>query len=239
MNQENLIEKYFENTLTEAEREHFEDLLQNDTEFASEISFQESLKIALIKNEREALKKTLQSFEQPKRKEKFKYKWFAAASIILLLGMGTWFGMQNNDPVQLYQEFYQTYPNVVAPTVRSEVELDEKASAFYEYDNKNYRLSFDLFSKLYKEGKDDYALFYASLSLMELQKYDEAIKMFNLFDLNKNNPFTPYIKWYKALCLLKLNKVAEAKLLIDDLAKTQNPQQEKAKQLDNKLPKKF
>jgi hypothetical protein len=84
---------------------------------------------------------------------------------------------------------------------------------------------------LYATDKDDYALFYSSLSLIELNKPQEAIVLMDEFDLNKNNGFTPYVKWYKALSYLKIDQKEKAIELLQSLSESQNPQQELAKKL--------
>jgi tetratricopeptide (TPR) repeat protein len=145
------------------------------------------------------------------------------------------FYFSQNSPAAIYDEFYQTYPNVVAPTVRGENETNIKTEAFFEYDNGNYEKSLALFSKIYAAEKVDYALFYKALSQMELQKTTAAIVAFNQFDLSKKNAFTPFIKWYLALAYLKENQNEKALPLLKSLSETENTQQEMALKLIKKL----
>lgn len=229
MDKETLIHHYFEKSLSAEEQKQFDLLLQTDVDFAQEVAFQKNVKKAITLNERSDLKKKLQSFEASKPKVKSFKIWYAAASIVLLCGMGFYF--TQNSTSTIYDDYYQSYPNVVAPTVRSEMKEDSKSEAFFEYDNGNYEKSLELFSKIYDLEKDDYALFYKALSLMELKKTKEAIAIFNLFDLNKNNAFTPFVKWYLALSYIKENQKEKAIPLLKSLAETENQQQEMAKKL--------
>jgi hypothetical protein len=229
MDTENLIEKYFEKTLTNTELQEFENLLKSDSDFASEFNFQKNLKTALVLNERQTTKKLLQSFEKPKSNTN--YKWLAAACVLVFMGIGTWFVLQNNNDNNLYQEYYQTYPNVIMPTVRGDVDKDEKTTAFIAYDQKNYQQAYTNFTALYDKNGEDYAVFYAALSLIELNKHKEAIICFDKKNWQKNNTFTPYVNWYKALCYIKLEENKQAKLLLESLAKQANPLQEQAKKL--------
>lgn len=231
MDKEQLLERYFENQLSQEENVLFQNYLDTDVSFAEDFAFQNNVKQAITLNERAELKQQLQSFEKPKAKS-FKI-WYAAASVVLLCGLGYYF--TQNTATSVYDDFYQTYPNVVAPTVRGENAADIKSEAFYEYDSGNYEKSLTLFSKIYETDKDDYALFYKALSQMELQKTTEAIATFKQFDLGKNNAFTPFVKWYLALAYLKENQEEKAIPLLKSLSETQNPQQEMAQKLLKEL----
>jgi len=233
MEKETLIHHYFEKSLSAEEQKKFDLLLQTDVDFAQEVAFQKNVKKAITLNERSDLKKKLQSFEISKPKVKSFKIWYAAASIVLLCGMGFYF--THNTTATLYDDYYQSYPNVIAPTVRGEMKEDSKSEAFYEYDNGNYEKSLELFSKIYDVEKDDYALFYKALSFMELKKTKEAIATFNQFDLSKNNAFTPFVKWYLALSYLKENQKDKAIPLLKSLTETENQQQEMAKKVLDEL----
>lgn len=229
MENEDLLHKYFEQQLSEEEKVLFASLLQNDSEFAKEVEYQKNVKKAITLNERETLKQKLKSYEA---KPKFRTaNWLSAAVVILFLGGLTWFQLQPSSPEKLFQEYYQSYPNVVAPTVRGESERNLKSDAFYEYDSRNYEKSLTLFSKIYADEGVDYALFYKAMSLLELKRYSEAIASFDEFKTTDNNAFSPFVKWYKALSYLKLNEKEKAILLLHELAEEENPQQFKAKEL--------
>jgi len=233
MEKETLINHYFEKLLSAEEQKQFDLLMQSDVDFAKEVAFQKSLKKAITLNERAELKRKLTSFEPKKAKVKSFKIWYAAASLFLIAGLGFYFSQNSNTAI--YEEFYQSYPNVVAPTVRGEQKEDIKSEAFYEYDSGNYEKSLALFSAIYESEKDDYALFYKALSQMELQKTNDAINTFNQFDLNKNNAFTPFVKWYLALAYLKDNQTEKAMPLLKSLSENENPQQEMAQKLLTEL----
>ena len=229
MENEALIYKYFEQQLSEEEKVLFASLLQNDAAFAKEVEYQKNVKKAITLNEREAIKQKLKSYEaKPKFRTAY---WLSAAVVILFLGGLTWFQLQPSSPEKLFQEYYKSYPNVVAPTVRGESERNLKSDAFYEYDSGNYEKSLALFSKIYTDEGVDYALFYKAMSLLELKRYSEAIASFDEFKTTDNNAFSPFVKWYKALSYLKLNEKEKAVELLKELSEKENPQQSKAKEL--------
>ena len=233
MNRETLLIKYFEKSLSAEEKIQFDSLVESNSAFAEEFVFQKNLKKAISLNERADLKKQLASFETKNPKLNALRVFYAAASIVLICSLGFYFiENRSND---FYEEYYQTYPNVIAPTVRGGNNEDLKSEAFYEYDNGNYQKSLDLFSKIYDTENDDYALFYKALSQMELHKITEAIATFQQFNLEKNNAFSPYVKWYLALSYLKENQKEKAIPLLKSLSETDNPQKEMAIKLLSEL----
>ena len=234
MDHEELIEKYFAKSLNNDEKSMFDQLMQTNDTFREQVVYEEQVQKAITLNERQALKKKLQSFETKKTKRNYTI-WYAAASFAVMLGIGFWTFSNDVDTNAVYEEYYQSYPNVVAPTVRGENSTDIKSEAFYSYDSGDYAKALTLFSKLYDTEKEDYSLFYKSLSLMELKRYDEALTSFEQFDLQKNNGFTPYVKWYKALTLVKLEQEEKALVLLQELANSTNPMQKMAKELVTEL----
>lgn len=232
MKKNDYIEKYFEGTLTPEEAISFNKQLEEDVEFAASFEYEKNVKKALTLNERKALKQKLQSFEKPKKS----FKWmYVAASTVILLGLFTWNSLFTTNYDSLYSEYYQTYPNTVSPTVRGENTDNIKTNAFYAYDSGDYRKAVDLFSEIYAKDGDDYAIFYKGLSYMELEKYKEALDVFELHDYNKENAFTPFFRWYKALLYIKFKNKSEAITLLEKLAETDNPQKEAATRLLKEL----
>lgn len=234
MEHEELIEKYFAKSLNNDEQSIFDQLMQTNDAFREQVVYEEEVQKAITLNERQALKKKLQSFETKKKKRNYTI-WYAAASFVVMLGIGFWTFSNQVGTNAIYEEYYQSYPNAVAPTVRGENSTDIKSEAFYSYDSGDYAKALTLFSKLYDTEKEDYSLFYKSLSLMELKLYDEALTSFEQFDLQKNNGFTPYVKWYKALTLVKLEQEEKALVLLQELANSTNPMQKMAKELVTEL----
>lgn len=230
MDHEELIEKYFAKSLNNDEKSMFDQLMQTNETFREQVIYEEEVQKAIILNERQVLKKKLQLFETKKPKQNYTI-WYVAASFAVMLGIGYWTFSNDVDTNAVYEEYYQSYPNVVAPTVRGENSTDIKSEAFYSYDSGDYAKALTLFSKLYDTEKEDYSLFYKSLSLMELKRYDEALTSFEQFDLQKNNGFTPYVKWYKALTLVKLEQEEKALVLLQELANSANPMQKMAKDI--------
>ena len=88
-----LIDRYFENALSPKERLEFNDLLQNNEEFRNEFLFHKDLKKVITRHQNEELKETLGKFETNLNKNSrfsvVPVKWLAAASLALLLSLGS------------------------------------------------------------------------------------------------------------------------------------------------------
>ena len=232
MNRELLLEKYFENSLSAAEQIEFEHLLAADEDFAKAFAFERDVKKAFTLNERAKLKQKLKSFDEVKTVKISSSKWYyAAACLITIAGFSVWFSLKQPTNEELFQTYYQTYPNVIAPTVRGTQLEDIKTKAFEAYDNGEYQLAAKLFEEIYTKDQGDFALLYQSLSLMELKEYDAAKQQFKKFDYTKNNQFSNYFKWYLALAELQTNDKESAINLLKELSLVANPMQEMAKKL--------
>lgn len=237
MDKDLLLNNYFEGNLSEEEIQQFKELLSNDSAFKAEFEFQKKAKVAVTLSERKKLKLQLKEIENSvKQKNSYKTWLSIAASILIILSLGFiffWNGSAKND--NLYADFYETFPNIEAPTTRGDNTLDKKSEAFFAYDSKDYKKAKELFSEIYKAEKTDYAIFYIGLSEMELNEHKKAINTFSLFEGDTHNNFYYYIKWYKSLCYLKENDIENCKKLLTEVANNTNPFQLKSKELLSKL----
>ncbi|MDP5091724.1 MAG: CDC27 family protein [Polaribacter sp.] len=231
MDTKTLLEKYFDGSLSKDEKIDFERLLAEDSSFRDEFEFEKNVKTAITINERNDLKKMLQSFETTKKPKKSFYLIYAAASIVFFIGLFTWMNFSATNYDTLFNEYYQTYPNTVSPTVRGTTSTDLKSNAFYAYDSGNYEEAIALFSEIYSKNGDDFALFYKGISLIELQKYDEALAVLQKNNSLKNSTFEPYFLWYTALIHIKLQNKNEATLNLKLLIESENPLKKAAKKL--------
>lgn len=235
MDKERFLEKYFEESLTSEEVLIFNKLLKEDKEFKSAFEFEKNVKKAITFNERDDLKKKLQSFEVSK-KSIFFNKWlYVAASITILISVLNWENMIPKNYDALYQNYYEIYPNTISPTVRGDFSTDLKSNAFYAYDNENYEEASKLFADIYAKEHLDFALLYEGISLMELRKYKDASKVFRVHNFSEENSLTPFFRWYAALNYLKLENKKLAIYELEKLVEKENLQREIAKKLFSDL----
>lgn len=215
-----LIDKYFNNSLSPKEQLLFNEFLQNDEEFKSEFLFQKDLKTVITKNQREDLKKTLQNFENEIQKKSKVFglpkKWLIAASFSLLIGLGFWYVKTNFYPSdeKLFAENFEPYRNIVQPIERSAKEQSIECKAFLAYENGNYYKAINLFNSV-KNQKEPYVSFYKALCYLSLEKPTEAINLLLPLATVKNDEgtfknFHQLSNWYLGLAYLKNNEKKKA-----------------------------
>jgi len=226
---EELINKYFEKSLTEKELEDFLQKLETDAEFKAEFEFHKSIQEAIHAKERTEIKNLVTSFEKPKKQGNW-WQYAAAAAVVILAGIGIFSYLNSGKSnEELYMAYYQTYPNLIAPNVRGENHEDIKNQAFKAYDTENYMEAIRLFSEIKNE---EYSVFYTAVSYLELNESQKALKILESEKFSNNPyPFETYRKWYLALAFLKTNQIESGKKILEELSKTENPQKEKAKEL--------
>lgn len=218
----NLIEKQIMSQLNDEDRKIFEERL-NDPDFKNELNFRSDLTIAFKAEGRENLKNQLKGFEKKlakapslKKKDAVRFSisrvMLIAASLALLFIAGNWFLNQSASNDQLYAQFFNDYPNVVAPINKSTSDTDRRGEAFQAYELKNYQDALNRFDQLNSQDED--ILLYQGLCEMAL---DHPQKAFEYFDLMKNSssPYYVPMNWYKALALLKTGKIKESKMFLN------------------------
>jgi len=206
-----LIDKYFENTLTPKEQLLFNDLLHSDKDFKSEFVFQKDLKKVISITQTENLKSMLQGFEKELSNNSKVFflpkKWLIAASIILLIGFGFWFINNSYFPSneKLYARNFEPYRNIIQPVVRGKNINSIEYKAFVAYENKNYHKAINLYNSV--DNTDaDYIQFYKAMCYLSLDKTNEAINLLLPVATSNNQSdknFNEMANWYLGLAYLK------------------------------------
>lgn len=238
MQAEELIDKFFEGSLSETELIEFNQLMISDSNFAQEVEFRKNLQAAIHLNERDALKTKLQKFEQQQAKvvamPKKNY-WFVAAAFILIIAGTIWILFQKPDAQELYAVYYQPYPNVVVPVTRSNNTQDSATQyAFVLYESGNYNDAALVFEKIYTSSKIDFALLYWGICNLQMEKTNNAITLLKEAASN-NNDYTVIAKWYLAMAYLKNDEPLLALPLVQEVANANHTLQPIADKLYQKL----
>lgn len=223
MDKEALINGYFENSLSQNQLKEFEQLLKTDSDFASEVDFQKELQRSLKKDERQKIKQMFDQLnnETDNRETKvFQLRpWLVAASIALIVGLGSWMLFFNNPEVNtdlLYAANFAPYDNVVHPIERGNQLDDIKTKAFTAYENMEYRKALVLFKELQTKQNDSYLDFYSAVVLMQLENHKKAIPLLEGY-INNNGELKDRATWYLALTHLKLKETSTAKTVLKKL----------------------
>lgn len=236
MDKEGLIIGFFEGRLNKDEQLIFDNLLKTDSDFADQVAFEKELQSALHLNARKVLKSQLQGYEAAiptpsTRLHKSRIWLYVAASIALLVGVFT-FTKTTADASALYAEYFEPYPNLIAPIVRNaEIEGDE-AKAFVAYESKNYKTAAIEFEKISASGRE-YGTFYQAISLMETANHEAAKEL--LISTNWSETYVEKAAWYLALNHLALNEKNDAKIRLQKIINEQEYNWEKATLLLEKI----
>ena len=215
-----LIDRYFDNSLSPKEQFAFNSLLQTDEEFKSEFLFRKDLKKVLAVQQRDELKESLKAIEQKASMSSklaiIPKKWLVAASFALILSLGIWSVKSFFFPPHsaIYQEYFQTSRNTVQPIVRGENVQTIEYRAFVAYEAENYHKAINLFNSV-DNPHVAYIEFYKAMCYLSLDKTSEAIPLLESVAYSSNlsgksSGFDEKSAWYLGLAYLDLNDTEKA-----------------------------
>ena len=223
MDKEELINGYFEGSLSESQLEEVQNLLKTDADFKADFEFQKELQQSLKKEERREIKQLFSDLNTVETETETKVvrmrTWLAAASIALLVGLGSYLFFFNTAEVntdKLYAENFAPYDNVVHPIERGNELEDLQTRAFVAYEEKAFMKALRLFKELQTKQNDGYIKFYEAIVLMQLDKQQEAIPLLENYR-DGNGELKDRATWYLALAHLKLENLPKAQTELKNL----------------------
>ncbi len=234
-----LIERYFDNNLTETENDQMQDRLNKDMEF-QKLFTQEKLLINTIRSQAAQknlnyLKEIEHSFNQPTLRY-FKENWyyFAAAACIALIALVVIWPQHKDTPEDLYAAYFKPHPNVFEPSLRSTGDVTARKQAFQAYEQGDYQRASLLLSALIKENKEPGMLMLLGNSNLVLGKTAESKQ--NFMDLITNyDDLDLQAKWYLSLCYLRNGEIEPTRKLLKEIVNTDFEYSSKADELLKKL----
>ena len=199
--------------------------------------FDTHLKRAITAEERKLQKTYLRSIETSLKNSKKKFNWQIAASIVIIIGLGSYFMILNqslsND--DLYANYYSPYENIVEPIVRDQVKLSKKGQAFSLYEQGEYKKALEKFNQLTSQDSIDVATlnFYKASTHLHLKAFEKAKNLFS--QTQKNKEWSQESLWYLALISIKLNDTDAAFKYLQELKDKDTFKNEEVKELINLL----
>jgi tetratricopeptide (TPR) repeat protein len=240
-----LIERYFDDEMSESEKQEFIDRVKNDLElrhlFDRERLLINTARLTAARNNLEFLKdldKTLPAVNIESKKSPSLY-YAVAASVVLLIAVGIFvFNSGGTSPAKLYAEYYSPLPNVIDPTVRGAQSESLLTESVKQYEQGNYTEAAEGFKKLLQQDPDAHMSAYLFLQLgvcyMAVDNMSEAKA-----NLEKARASGVEVRttatWYLALCLLKENNVSQAKVMLQEIPRDHVDYGEPAQELLDKL----
>jgi len=219
-----LIEKYFSGELSETEQQELDQLLETDADFRAEFDIQQDVQKAIKLTNREEKKELLKGYEKERKYSESEKSvkpnrgWFKiAAAIALLFSLGVYIGNNTgSDSGELYDEYYQLYPNTVYSITRSGGEASIERSAFEAYEGGDYTKAIDFFKQQESRGELKNLHFYLGQAYLANDQGEEAISSFKkVIDVNED--FTQEATWYLGLSYLKSDKIELAKTVFKEI----------------------
>jgi tetratricopeptide (TPR) repeat protein len=152
---------------------------------------------------------------------------------VLVIGLGLlWFYNQPPDLEKIYNQNFEAYPNVVAPTVRDvSTSENDVQKAFSYYDNHNYKEAVKAFETLDTED----AHFYLAMSLMADYQTEKAVEVMKNNDLQSSETYKNQTDWYLALAYLKMNDKNMAIDYLNKVIKSYPSKTEEAQKIISKI----
>ncbi len=185
------------------------------------------------------IKKEVHQKEQHQFKRRRLFKVLSAAAAIFLVGLITYFWMQqNNIPLnhsQLYATNYEAYSIPFGSRTTGENKTLIDAGAFYQ--QKKYNDALPLFEQLNTPANEDPRIPFAlGICYMESKQYRKATTTFQALADNSANLYHDQARWYSSLAHLSLGDIEAAKKWLQQLANSKNNNfNEKAKEILKKI----
>lgn len=236
------FDKYLNNELSKKELISFENRLETDAEFQEEFNIYKALESSLTSTYENAaaeakLRNTLielgeKFIKEEARKKETKViplinyrKLMVAASIALLIG----FFIFKDGGTPAYNDFsnHQTLELVVRSDQNEAFSKAEKA-----FNSKNYEEALTQLTILSNTHPNDAEIeLYKGISQLELNEFKVADTTFD--DISKgNSSFATTALWYKALSLLKQEKLDECKQVLETIPESAEEYEQAQKLLD-------
>ena len=122
----------------------------------------------------------------------------------------------------MYTQYFEAYPNVIAPITRTlNQDLGAESAAMNAYDSMNYNEAITAFDELLLHSDlQNEIRFYKAVALMSKGDHKEAKLQLEL--MNEHGAFKNQRKWYLALASLQLEELEETEILLNEIVKDQS-----------------
>ncbi|MDG1144852.1 MAG: hypothetical protein P8N54_00010 [Flavobacteriales bacterium] len=244
-----LIERYFNNSLSDKELVLFEEKLASDSIFAEEVQqfgvVFDCLKKARVKKLQDQFISYEKEYNSSGKRFNFRNLKRRKANVsivlwILFIGFSVQTSLyfrtsSSSKNAGLFVSYFEVYPNVLSPVKRTISDENFVLDAMKYYDAENYVSAIEAFDKLLLNSDSrNQILFYKALALMTEGDYLTAQTQFELMNI-ESGVFVNQRNWYLALIFLKLEKCTKAKKLLKEVVEDGTSFSNKASSLLNEL----
>ena len=230
--QDTLIEKKLDGTLTPEESQHFDHLLRVDPAFAQAYADQRAMVTLFQQHQKELLHQRLEDGYRVYRK-KNRTRWYygaAAVALVVMLMAGWWWRRGASD--RLFTAYYQPY-ELVSPRGGSSA-TENQATRYYR--RGQYAAALPLLDELQQtEDNREYWTLLRGTAYLQLDSTARARAQFNQVVASSHRVYQQYGRWYTAMSYLKDKKIGEAQAALQPIANQPGLFQREARQLLNDL----
>ena len=230
-NQNELIEKKIDGTLSSEEEERFEHLLRVDPGFAEAYAAQRSMIDLFRQHQKEALHQRLEAGYQAyqRRRTTRRYYFGAATVVLILIAVGGWWAWPGSSE-RLFTTYYHPYEVVIARGSAAE------HSAIIYYSQGQYTEALPLLEALQQTDENpDYWTLLRGNVYLQVDSTAQAIAQFEQLLTSSNPTYQQYARWYAALGHLKAGDIATARRILQPIASQPGLFQGNAQQLLDQL----
>ncbi len=235
------LEKYLKDELTESERNQFEEDLEKDPELAEALRLQKDLLLGIKMHFDDRLKEEFKKIDLESEKTgdagktqmRTLWKWAASAAVGLTL-VGVFYFMNAQDRNQrLFTAYYSDFPNIIERTQRDTESPMEQAFVYFQ--NEEWQEASEAFAAMQAEQPTIfYPQFYQALSLLNLDRASDAVPLFEAVLQSTDTRFTDPARWYLSLAYLKMDNEDQAIATLESIDEN-SPYASDAKELLDKL----
>ncbi len=202
-----LIDAYILGRLTEEESDTFEKLMTEEA-FFEEVEFRQNvMNSAEVKGNAE-LRRMLEAEDQGIKQDSSLFRsrrilyWIALTLGIGICALVYYTLNQRQNPDQLFIAFYEPFPNLIAPTNRSQsIDRDGIEEAMHAYDNGAYTAASAIFDTLTNMNQN--LSIYHAIANIEIENYQRAENLLLEMTRDKNWKYHDAAQWYLSLLYLK------------------------------------
>ena len=226
-----LIEKHLDFALTDEEKAHFNQRLE-DQNFAAEVRLYEQsvksvhafgdarLKDVLMEEEAKLVSNPLPQYKATKVVS-MSQCWAMAASVLVVLGASLWYfigkSIPNKPSVEMvFEQNFKPYQNFDAPNIRDNATKTNREKAYALYENGDYAQALTYFEQITTPQYKDQ--FFEANAYLAMHQAEKAASLFEKLSQASDFDLQKHAEWYWALSLLQTQPI-EAQRILDKIKK--------------------
>ena len=219
-NRWNQIDRYVNGQMVDDELRTFEGRMREHAELAQQVHLHRDILEGMEFYFMQQLKEELALSDQVKKKFNVRFALQIAASVLLiagLAGVAYYYLLRPADPQQIFLSYFDTYPNALTQTNRSDSSPDvisEQATAMQYYESGDFSQAATAFTGLLASDSINEnrtaLMFYRGISYLGANQATEATDDLNTVAQNADSLLAEPATWYLGLSYLRAGQVAEA-----------------------------